>query len=123
MARGILLPYGNRRRNAINQVNVGFLNALQKLPRIRRKRLHIAPLAFGINGVKGQGTLAAAGNPRHHRELVVRYIKINVLEIVYPRPADYDAFAFSPLRIFKRLFIYSRFVPIVALPRASVSPW
>ncbi len=58
IARGILLPDGNSRRDAVNQVHVRLLNALQELPRVGREGLHVAPLAFGVDGVKGKGRLA-----------------------------------------------------------------
>src|SRR5262249_47036302 len=56
------------------------------------KRLHIAPLAFGIDGVKGQRRLSGAGDAGDHRHGVVRNLKINILEVVHAGAAHYDLF-------------------------------
>ena len=68
IAGGVLLPDGYRRGDAVNDVDVRLLDALQKLPRIGRQRLHIAPLALGINGVEGKRRLAGAGHAGDHRQ-------------------------------------------------------
>ena len=58
VARRVLLLDGDGRSQAVDQVHVGLLDALQKLARIGGERLDIAPLPLGVDGVEGQRTLA-----------------------------------------------------------------
>ena len=51
---GGLLVDGNGRRKALDVVHVRLFHLAQKLTRIGGKRLHIAPLTLGIDGIKGQ---------------------------------------------------------------------
>src|SRR5208282_1846728 len=74
------------------RVGVGLFDALEKLPRVSRERLHITPLAFRINRVEGKGRLARPRDTRHHGQLIVRNLKINVFEIVHTRAANRNAF-------------------------------
>src|SRR5262245_10255150 len=50
--RGVLLldRYGGG--EAIDRVDVGLLHAIEKLPRVRRQRLHVAALALGVDRVE-----------------------------------------------------------------------
>ena len=60
IARGVLLLDRDGRRESINFIHVRFFDALQKLPRVRRERLNIAALSFGVDGVEGQRTLSGS---------------------------------------------------------------
>jgi hypothetical protein len=62
------------------------------LPRVRRKRFHVAPLSFGINSVKCQRRLARTTDAGNHRNGVVRNGNRDVLEIVDTRAANLDYF-------------------------------
>src|SRR5690606_4580378 len=62
------------------------------LARVRRQRLDVAALAFGVDGVERQRGLAGAGQARDHDQLVARQVEIDVLEVVRPRTADADEF-------------------------------
>ncbi len=92
IARGVLLLDGDRRSDAVNLINVGLLNALQKLPRVSRKRLYIAPLPLGIDRIEGERRLPRSRHPRHHRQLVVRNLEVDVLQVVDACSAYRDAF-------------------------------
>ena len=81
---GGLLVNGNRRGKPVDVVHIGLIHLSQKHPGIAGQALHIPPLSLGINGVKGQGGLAAAGKPRHHHQLVPGNGHINILEIILP---------------------------------------
>lgn len=87
---GRFLLDGNRGRQAFNQIDIGFVHHLQKLPRIRRKAFDITPLPFGIQRVKRQRRLAAARQPRYHHQLVARNVQIDVFQIMRARAADAD---------------------------------
>ncbi len=49
---------GNRRRDAVDAVDLGLVHAVKKLPCIGGEGLHITSLAFGVNGVEGQRRFA-----------------------------------------------------------------
>ncbi len=49
---------GDRGRNAVDAVHLGAVASLQELARVRAERFGVAPLAFGVEGVKGQGALS-----------------------------------------------------------------
>ena len=66
-ARYRLLLDGNRRRKTINRINIGFFQLIEKLTSVRRKRFDIAPLAFGVDGIKREGRLARAREPGNYR--------------------------------------------------------
>ena len=66
VAGGFLLD-GNGGRQAFDQIDVGFVHHLQKLPRI-----------------------GAARQPRDHHQLVARNVQINVFQIMRARAADAD---------------------------------
>ena len=51
VARRLLLD-GDRRRQALDQVDVGLLHELQELPRIRGERFDVTALALGVQRVK-----------------------------------------------------------------------
>ena len=57
VAGGGLLLDGNGRRQPLDQVDVGFLHLLEELPGVRRQRLDVSPLAFGVDRVEGEARL------------------------------------------------------------------
>jgi hypothetical protein len=75
----------------VDYIDIGLLDALQELAGIRRERLDVAPLAFGINGVEGERRLARTRNPGHHRQLVVRNFEVDVLQVMDACSAYDDA--------------------------------
>jgi len=58
VAAGRLLVDRNRRRQAVDMVDVRFLHLAEKLAGIRRQRFDIASLTLGIDGVEGQRRFA-----------------------------------------------------------------
>ncbi len=85
-----LLLDGDRRREAVDLVDVRLLHHLEELPGVGRQRLDIAPLAFGVDRVEGERRLARAGQAGEHDELVARDGEVDVLEVVLARAADRD---------------------------------
>ena len=59
---------------------------IQELSRIRRQRLHVASLALGIDGVKGQRRLPRPAEPGNHGEGIARDFDVYILEVMLPRP-------------------------------------
>ena len=89
-ARGGLLLDGNGRRKALDGVHVRPLHLVQKLPGIGGERFHVAPLAFGVDGVKRQRGLAGAGGAGDYRERVAGNFQADVLEVVLARALNDD---------------------------------
>jgi hypothetical protein len=58
--------------NAGDRVDVGSRERRQELPRVRRERLHEAPLPFGEDDVERERRLARAARPGDDAELAVR---------------------------------------------------
>ena len=85
-----LLLDRDRRRQAVDLVDVGFLHHLEELARVSRKRLDVATLALGVDRIEGQRRFARAGEPGEHHQLVARNRQIDVLEIVLARAAHAD---------------------------------
>ena len=85
---GGLLVDGNGGRKAVNIVHIGLLHLSQEHTGVGAEGLHIPPLAFRINGVKGQRGLARSGQAGKHHQLVSGDLHINILQIVGARAFD-----------------------------------
>ncbi len=81
VARRLLLDR-DRRRQTFDQVDVGLLHQLQELPRVRRQRLDVAPLAFGVQRVERERRLAGARQAGDDDQLLARQVEIDVLQVV-----------------------------------------
>jgi hypothetical protein len=90
IVRGRLLLDGDGRTEAFDQVDIRLFHQLQELPGIGRERFDIAPLALGVERIEGQGRLARAGQTGDHRQLVVRQIEADILQIVGAGAANAD---------------------------------
>ena len=90
VADAVLLPNRNRRADALDDVDVRLLHPLEKLPRIGRQRLDIAPLALGVDRVEGERRLARPADPGHDDQGPLRDGQVDVLEVVRAGPADDD---------------------------------
>ena len=86
VAGGLLLNR-DRGRQALDQVHIGLVHQLQKLPRIGRQTLHVAALAFGVERVKGQTRFARTGQARDHHQSVFGDVQVDVFEVVRARTA------------------------------------
>ncbi len=87
-ARGVLLLDRDGGREAVNEIDVGLLHALEELARIRRKRLDVAPLPLGVDRVERERTLARAGGSRDHRDGAPGDVEVDSPEVVLPRATD-----------------------------------
>ena len=77
-----LLLDGDHRRQAVDVVHVRLFHLRDEALGVGRERLHVAPLAFRVDGVEGQRRLAGAGESGDHGELVARNLHRDVLEVV-----------------------------------------
>ena len=91
MRRRFLLD-GDGRRQALDQVDVGFFHQLQKLACVGRQRLDVATLAFGIQRVEGERGLARAGQAGDDGQLVARQVEVDVFEVVRAGATDANVF-------------------------------
>ena len=91
IAGGVLLLDGDGRGEPVDEINVRLLDPLEKLARVRRQRLHVAPLPLGVDGVEGQRRFARPGNSADHRQLAMGNLAGDVLQVVGPRAADDDS--------------------------------
>ena len=78
IAGGFLID-GDGRTQAVDAVNIRLVDIAQKLAGISRQGFNIAALAFRIDGVKGQGCLAAAGQAGHDNQLVAGQFQTDIL--------------------------------------------
>jgi hypothetical protein len=81
---------GNGGREALDGVDVGLCHLLEKLARIGGEGFDVPPLAFGVEGVEGQGRLAATGEARDHHELTARQVHVHFTQVVDACAPDRD---------------------------------
>ena len=89
--RGLLVD-GDRRRKAVDGVEVGLVHLSQELARIAGEGLDVAALALGVAGVEGQARLARARKAGDDDELVARDVDVDVLQVMLARASDDDGF-------------------------------
>ena len=90
VARGGLLVDRDRRREALDRVDVGLLHQPEELPRVGRQRLDVTPLSLGVDGVESEARLARSGQPRDHDQRVAGQLERDVLEVVLTGTGDDD---------------------------------
>ena len=81
---------GDSRRQSGDQIDIRLVHAFEKLPRIGAQAFDIAPLALGIDRVKGQGRFTRAGRPGEDNDFVARQLQVNPFQIVLPGAANDD---------------------------------
>ena len=112
---GGLLVDGDGRGKPFDIVHIRLFHLPQKLPGIGGKRLYIAALPFGIDGIKGQGALARTGDARDHSQGIPGDGHIHVFQVVLPGSLDkYFIVHGYPLS-----FLRLRPEPAVSLPSRS----
>ena len=72
VADAVLLSNRNGRTDALDGVDVRLLHPLEKLTRVGRQRLDVAPLALGVDRVEGERRLARPADPGHHDQRPLR---------------------------------------------------
>ena len=73
-------------------VHIGFLHHIKELARVGAEAFNIAPLAFGVDRIEGEAGLAGTRQGGDHDQFVAWNIHVNGLQIVFPRPANFDEF-------------------------------
>ena len=90
VARRRLLVDRDRRRQALDRVDVRLVHLPQELARVRAQRLHVAALALGVDRVERQRGLARARQPGDDHQRVPRQRDGDVLEVVLAGAGDDD---------------------------------
>ena len=90
VARVDLLLDGDGRRNARDDVHVGFVDLAEELARIGREALDIAALPFGEDRVEGQRRFSRTREARDDDQFVVRDFNLDIAEVVNPRTFNID---------------------------------
>src|SRR5262249_39011328 len=80
----------NRRREPLCRVDLWFLHLRDELARIRRQRLHVAPLTIHIERVEGERRLSRSRETRDHDQSITRQLEGEVLQVVLSRALDPD---------------------------------
>ena len=80
----------NGRRYAFDTLGVGLFQRLEELPRVSGERFDVAPLAFCVERVEGQRTLARAADSGHGDHLAQRKVEVDSLEVMSPDLAKPD---------------------------------
>ena len=93
VARRRLLVDRDRRRQALDRVDVGLVHLAEELPRVGAQRLDVAALALGVDRVEGERGLARPRQPRDDHERVARERERDVLEVVLAGAGDDDRVA------------------------------
>ena len=81
VACGLLL-YRNDGAEAVDAFHLRLLEDSHEVPGIGGQGVHIAPLAFGIDGIEGKGRLPAAAESGHHDELIAGDVHVHTFKIV-----------------------------------------
>ena len=85
---GGFLVDGDGGREALDIVHVRLVHLSQEHSGVGAEAFHIAALPLGINGVKGQAGLAAAGKTGDYHQLVSGNLQIDVFQVVLPGAFD-----------------------------------
>jgi hypothetical protein len=85
-----LLLDGNDRRKAEDEIDIGFRDLCDEPLRKARERLHVAALAFRVDGVEGEARFAGAGKTGDHDQAVAGNLDGDVLEVMNPRSLHRD---------------------------------
>ena len=88
VAVGRLLVDRHRRREPLDEVDVGLVHLAQELPGVGRQRLDVAPLPLREDGVEGQAGLPGTGQAGEHDEAVAGQFDADVLEVVLAGTTD-----------------------------------
>ena len=90
-----LLVDADRRRQAVDVIDVGLVHLAKKLTRICGERLYIPPLSLGEDRVESKARLSRARNAGEDDQLAARDHQIDILEVVFAGAANMDIVAFQ----------------------------
>src|SRR6185369_12222230 len=80
----------DRRAEALDRVDLGFLHLAEELAGVRRQRLDVAPLPLRVQGVEREGRLSGSRNAGDDGQALPWNLEREVLEVVLACAADRD---------------------------------
>ena len=83
----VTLPTDERGRQAFDGVHFRHADLLDQAPRVRRDRLEIAPLRFGVQRAECQRRFARSGHAGEDDQRIARNLHIDVFQIVFASAA------------------------------------
>ena len=86
--RSALLLQRDRGRQAFDGIDLRHAGLIDQAPRIRRHRLEIAPLRFGVEGAERERRLARSRDAAECDERVARDVDVDLLQVVGARAAN-----------------------------------
>ena len=92
VSRDVFLANGYGGSDAGDFVDVGLFHALEELASVSREGFDVAALAFGVDGVKGEGRFAGAAHSCDDGDFVVRDVHADGFEIVRACATDAERF-------------------------------
>ena len=87
---GVLLLDGDRRRKALDVIDLRLLHLADELPGVGAEAFDVAPLPFGIDRVHGQRGFARSARPAADGQPVAGNFDVDAFEVVLPGAADAD---------------------------------
>ena len=99
----VFLLDGDGGRNAIDGIDVGLVHAVEELPDIGGERLDVAPLAFGVERVKGERRFSGAGRAGDDGELTEGDFEVESLEVVLAAAFERDGWRLGRCRHARKL--------------------
>ena len=76
--------------DAVDGVHLGFVHALEELARVGGEGLDVTALAFGVDGVEGEGGFAGTAGAGDDAELAEGEVEVEAAEVVLVGAADLD---------------------------------
>ena len=80
----------DRRRKALDKINIRLLHLIEKLPRVCRETFHIAALAFSIERIKSERRFPGATQSGNDNQFLPGNLQVEVLQIVLACTTDLD---------------------------------
>ncbi len=77
-------------REAFDGVDVGALDLVEELAGVGGEGLDVAALAFGVDGVEGEGGLPGAGETGDHSQGIAGNLDADVAQVVLAGASDGD---------------------------------
>ena len=108
VAAGATLVDGDGGGEALDVVDVGLLHLAEELAGVGGEGLDVAALAFGVDGVEGEGGFAGAGEAGDDDELVAGDVDVDVLEVMLAGAANDDGVEGHGCLSFRREIVSGR---------------
>ena len=88
---GVFLLDRDRRRQPLHRIDERLRHPFEELLSVRRERLDVTPLPFGVQRVEGERAFPRAGWTGDHRERPARELDGDALQVVLAYVAENDA--------------------------------